>query len=90
MPGPSTGASLGWWFEDWDALDQDNTRIWQTYYGLLTAYFEKWTFDLPINQEDSSRWPIFKAKVNRFALILQPHGTQSIDDLRNQAPLRQG
>ncbi len=20
------------YFEDWDALDQDNTRIWQTYY----------------------------------------------------------
>ncbi len=23
---------VGWWFEDRDALDQDNTRIWQTYY----------------------------------------------------------
>jgi hypothetical protein len=23
---------VGWWFEDWDALDEDNTRIWQTYY----------------------------------------------------------
>ena len=23
---------VGWWFEDWDALDRDNTRIWQTYY----------------------------------------------------------
>ncbi len=23
---------VGWWFKDWDALDQENTRIWQTYY----------------------------------------------------------
>jgi hypothetical protein len=23
---------VGWWFEDWDALVQDNTRIWQDYY----------------------------------------------------------
>ena len=22
----------GWWFKNWDALDQDNTRIRQTYY----------------------------------------------------------
>lgn len=23
---------VGWWFDDWEALDRDNTRIWQTYY----------------------------------------------------------
>ncbi len=23
---------VGWYFEDWDALERDNTRIWQTYY----------------------------------------------------------
>ena len=23
---------MQWYFKDWDALDQDNTRIWQTYY----------------------------------------------------------
>ncbi len=23
---------MQWYFDDWDALDQDNTRIWQTYY----------------------------------------------------------
>ena len=21
-----------WYFEDWEALDRDNTRIWNTYY----------------------------------------------------------
>ena len=29
---------VGWWFEDWDALDQDNTRIWNSYYRPKPAY----------------------------------------------------
>ncbi len=23
---------MQWYFENWNTLDQDNTRIWQTYY----------------------------------------------------------
>ncbi len=23
---------VSWYFEDWNTLEQDNTRIWQTYY----------------------------------------------------------
>jgi len=29
---------VGWWFEDWDTLDQDNTRIWQTHYKPKPAH----------------------------------------------------
>jgi len=27
-----------WYFEDWGALDQDNTRIWNTYYRIKPLY----------------------------------------------------
>jgi len=29
---------VGWWFEDWDALDRDNTRIWHTHYQPKPAH----------------------------------------------------
>ena len=29
---------VGWWFADWQALDQDNTRIWETYYRPKPAF----------------------------------------------------
>ncbi len=33
-----------WYFENWNALDQENTRIWQTYYEpkLLSALYAGW------------------------------------------------
>ncbi len=33
-----------WWFENWHALDQNNTRIWQTYYEpkLLSELYTGW------------------------------------------------
>ncbi len=35
---------VSWWFEDWDALDQDNTRIWQTCYAPkpLSELYSGW------------------------------------------------
>ena len=29
---------VGWWFADWHALDQENRRIWETYYQPKPAY----------------------------------------------------
>ncbi len=35
---------VGWYFEDWNTLDQDNTRIWQTYYEprALSELYSGW------------------------------------------------
>ena len=27
-----------WYFKDWEALDSDNTRIWNTYYRIKTLF----------------------------------------------------
>ncbi len=37
-PGPSGRRIVGWWFEDRDALDQENTRIWHTHYKPIPAH----------------------------------------------------
>src|SRR6266581_1561588 len=47
--------------------------------ALLTA-LKKWTFNLPMKRAASGRH-VFEANVNRFALILQVHGTKPLDDL---------
>ncbi len=58
---------VGWHFEDWDALDQENTRIWQTYYEpkLLSALYTGWQEMLAEHrqlivevQEITSRWSL--------------------------------
>jgi hypothetical protein len=35
---------VGWWFDNWDALDEDNTRLWLTYYEpkALSELYTGW------------------------------------------------
>ena len=50
---------------------------------------KKWTFDLSMTRATSG-WHIFETNVNRFTLLLQAHGAKPLDDLAQQASLRQG
>ena len=45
-------------------------------------------FNLPMKRAASGRH-VFEANVNLFALILQVHGTKPLDDLAQQASIRQ-
>jgi acetolactate synthase-1/2/3 large subunit len=54
--------------------------------ALLTV-LKKWTFNLLMKRAASGRH-VFEANVNRFALILQVHGTKPLDDLAQQASIR--
>ena len=41
---------VGWWFDDWQALGQDNTRIWATYYRPKPLY-DPWQAWLPEHRQ---------------------------------------
>ena len=56
-------------------------------YDALLTVLKKWTFNLPMKRATSGRH-VFEANVNRFALILQVHGTKPLDDLAQQASIR--
>jgi len=63
-----------------------NHKVSFNYDALLTV-LKKWTFNLPMKRAASGRH-VFEAHVNRFALILQVHGTKPLDDLAQQASIR--
>ena len=56
--------------------------------ALLTA-FKKWTFDLLMTRAASWRH-IFETNMNLFALIPQVHSAKPLDNLVQQASIRQG
>jgi hypothetical protein len=56
-------------------------------YDALLTVLKKWTFNLLMKRAASGRH-VFEANVNRFALILQVHGTKPLDDLAQQASIR--
>ena len=58
-------------------------------YDALLTVLKKWTFDLSMTRVVLRRH-IFETNVNRLALILQVHGAKPIDDLAQQASIRQG
>ena len=63
-----------------------------TYFQLIrtsNSLEKKWTFDLSMTRATSG-WHIFETNVNRFTLLLQAHGAKPLDDLAQQASLRQG
>ena len=61
-----------------------NTCVNRLYYGLLTAFSKKWTYELPRHRASSGRH-LFEAHTNRFALTLQVHRAKPFCDLRQQA-----
>src|SRR5262245_49084103 len=67
----------------------NSRRASSTLFIALPAVLKKWTFDLSMARAASGRH-LFETNENRFALILQVHGAKSIDDLAQQASIRQG
>ncbi len=47
----------------YDALMAGKFERYDAFDGLSVAFFEKWTFNLPMN-EGWSRWYVFEANVN--------------------------
>src|SRR2546425_3210538 len=52
------------------------------------SFFQKWTFDLPMNRVVSRRHG-FEANTNRFTLVPYIHLTKSVDHLRQEASISQ-
>jgi hypothetical protein len=58
-------------------------------YRTSDSLEKKWTCDLSVTRATSG-WHIFETNVNRFTLLLQAHGAKPLDNLAQQASLRQG
>jgi hypothetical protein len=65
------------------------TNTWCHDDNALLTVLKKWTFARPMTRGASGRH-VFEANVNRFALLLQVHGAKPLDDLTQQASIRQG